>query len=386
MSSAVAIIMVGYDLDHTPVRPPPPGQHSNFDHPESRSYQLIILISVLVFLVFVVILLRLYARLKVVKSFALDDVFCIAGTILVLSYSGLILKLLYYPGGGVLGIHLWDVTLRRFIEWQKGSLADGLLAQVTNATIKVGFLLFYLRLFGLVNHVRWMIWIGLAVIVTFAVVFFIIDLAACVPRVGETWASPSVSQRCNSISVNLVTAGAYIRVVTDFYVLFIPLHQLPSLKLSKKRKIGVALIFLTGLLAAGAGLTNLIIRSNPKVFDKSDFTWTIVPVYATTLVELNVGIICLSLPVIFILFVGRFTRLSQSVSSWIRERRSPRQSPRQSPHASGGGSSEHLAGQNNSAPQLPSVPDEDTSFSPRMLDEDEEEEADTEQAQENDLV
>ncbi|KAI1351315.1 hypothetical protein F5Y01DRAFT_128582 [Xylaria sp. FL0043] len=358
--------MVTYDLDHTPVRPPPPGQHSNFDHPESRSYQLIILISVLSFLVAVVILMRLYARLRVTKSFGTDDIFCIAATVLVLSYSGLILRLLYYPGGGILGIHLWDVTLRKFIEWQKLSLADGLLAQVTNATIKVGFLVFYLRLFGLVNHVRWMIWFGLTVIVGFAVAFFIVDLAACVPRAGETYASPSVSERCNSISVNLVTVGAYIRVVTDFYILFIPLHQMPSLGLSKRRKIGVTLIFLTGLLAAGAGLTNLIIRSDKNVFDKSDFTWTIVPVYATTLVELNIGIVCLSLPVIFILFVGRFTKLSKSLGSWIRERRSPRPSPHQSDHASG--SSEQLAGESDDGgpPRLPPVSDTETSFSTRM--------------------
>ncbi|KAI0434888.1 hypothetical protein F5Y09DRAFT_295119 [Xylaria sp. FL1042] len=357
--------MVVYDLDHTPVRPPPPGQHSDFEHPVSRSYQLIILISVLSALVVAVILMRLYARLRVTKSFGTDDIFCIAGTVLVLSYSGLILRLLYYPGGGILGIHLWDVTLRRFIEWEKLSLADGILAQFTNASIKVGFLVFYLRLFGLVNHVRWMIWFGMTVIVGFAVIFFIIDLAACVPRAGETFASPSVSERCNNISVNLVTAGAYIRVVTDFYILFIPLHQLPSLKLSKSRRIGVTLIFLTGLLAAGAGLTNLIIRSDKNVFDKSDFTWTIVPVYATTLVELNIGIVCLSLPVIFILFVGRFTKLSKSLGSWIRERRSPRPSPHQSDHAS----FEHLAGGHSDEggpPQLPPVSDTETSFSTRM--------------------
>lgn len=33
--------------------------------------------------------------------------------------------------------------------------------------------------------------------------------------------------------------------------------------------------------ACGAGLTNLIIRSDKRVFDPADFSWTIVPVYAT---------------------------------------------------------------------------------------------------------
>lgn len=70
-----------------------------------------------------------------------------------------------------------------------------------------------------------------------------------------------------------------------------------------------------------------------------------------SLVELNVGLICLSLPVVFVLFVGRFTSLSESVSSWIRERRSPRQSTGE------GDSSANLSpGGSATPPQLSPVP------------------------------
>jgi hypothetical protein len=62
----------GY-LDSTPVRPPPPGQTSNFFDPESRSYQLVILIGVLTALVATFLLLRLYIRLGVTKSYGIDD-------------------------------------------------------------------------------------------------------------------------------------------------------------------------------------------------------------------------------------------------------------------------------------------------------------------------
>lgn len=65
--------MDGGDLNHIPVRPPPPGRTSNFTNPESRSYQLIILISVLSFLVVAMILMRLYSRLRVTRSSGLDD-------------------------------------------------------------------------------------------------------------------------------------------------------------------------------------------------------------------------------------------------------------------------------------------------------------------------
>ncbi|KAI0885804.1 uncharacterized protein GGS22DRAFT_162053 [Annulohypoxylon maeteangense] len=342
------------DPDNTPARAPPPGRESNFTNPESRCYELIILIAVFTALIVILVSLRIYARLKITRSFGADDWLCIVATILTLSYSALILKLLWIPGGGILGIHFWDVPLSHYVGYQKGSLADSVLIRIDNTTIKVAFLVFYLRLFSPVTHVRYMIWAGIAIVVTFCVAFVIIDIVACAPWPSEhgNWLAPSLIDRCNDIAVDLVTAGAYFSVIFDFYILFIPLHQVPKLGLSRKRKIGVSLIFLTGFLATCAELVNLIIRQNKKIFDLSDFTWTIVPVYATSLAVINVGLICHSLPVVFVIFVGRFTNLSKSVSSWIRERRSP--------HQSAGDSASNLAANDSAAPHLPSTPGDST--------------------------
>ncbi|KAI1453182.1 hypothetical protein F4805DRAFT_384402 [Annulohypoxylon moriforme] len=335
----------GY-LDSTPARPPPPGRESNFTNPESRCYELIIPIAVFTALIVILLCLRIYSRLRITRSFGADDWLCIAATILTLSYSALILKLLWRPGGGILGIHFWDVPLSHYIGYQKGSLADSVLGRITNTTIKVAFLVFYLRLFGSVTHVRYMIWAGMAVVITFCVAFVIIDFVACAPWPSEdgNWLAPSLIDRCDRIAVDLVTAGAYFSVISDFYILFIPLHQVSKLGLSRKRKIGVSLLFLTGFLATCAGLVNLILRQNKTIFDRSDFTWTIVPVYATGLTEINVGLLCHSLPVVFAPLIGRFTNLGKSVGSWIRERHVPRQSA--------GDSSSNLAPDDSTAPHL----------------------------------
>lgn len=132
----------------------------------------------------------------------------------------------------------------------QGSLADSVLIRITNTTIKVAFLVFYLRLFSPVTHVRYMIWAGMAVVITFCVVFVVLDIVACAPWPSEhgDWLAPSLLDRCDRIAVDLITAAAYFSVITDFYILFIPLHQIPKLGLSRKRKIGVSLIFLTGFL------------------------------------------------------------------------------------------------------------------------------------------
>ncbi|OTB13139.1 hypothetical protein K445DRAFT_14129 [Daldinia sp. EC12] len=326
----------GY-LDRTPSRDPPPGQEFNFTNPESRSHQLYILIAVLSPIIVLVGSLRIYSRLRITRSFGVDD-------------------FLWKPGSGILGIHFWDVPISHYIEYQKGSLADSVLIRITNTTIKVAFLTFYLRLFSPVTYVRYMVLAGMALVITFYVIFVIVDLVACAPWPSEhgDWIAPSLIDRCSRISVPLITAAAYFTVITDFYVLLIPLHQIPTLGLSPRRKVGVSIIFLTGLLATGAALTNLIIRQDKKIFDRSDFTWTIVPVYMTSLVEINVGLICLSLPVIFVLFLGRFTNISRSVRSWIRQR--------QSPHQSSNESVLNFTPSDSEAPRIQSTPS-DTSFS-----------------------
>ncbi|KAI0154504.1 hypothetical protein GGR57DRAFT_502253 [Xylariaceae sp. FL1272] len=271
------------DLDQTPSVPPPPGRSSDFIHPEDRSYQLIILISVLSAVIAALIPMRVYTRLKSTRAFGADD--CSHAVVLFSDTEA-------SPGGGILGIHLWDAPVSHYYEYQKtsplkGSLADSILIRITNTTIKIAFFVFYLRLFGHVTHVKYMTWAGIVVVTVFCVVFVVLD---------------------------------------------------------------------AGTLAFGSALTNVIVRSDSKLFDRSDLSWTIIPVYATTLVEINVGLIADSSPVIFVLFVGRFRKIHKSLSSWLRERRSPHASP----HTSANDSTTRINAEDD-APRLSPVP-EVTSF------------------------
>lgn len=125
-----------------------------------------------------------------------------------------------------------------------------MLIRITNTLIKLAFFTFYLRLFWAYTHIRIMIWVGMVVVTTFCAAFVITDLVACSPWPGEEggWMDPALMSRCNTLATNLVTAGAYFSVITDFYLLFIPLQLVPKLNLSLKRKFGFSFIFLTGLL------------------------------------------------------------------------------------------------------------------------------------------
>lgn len=166
-----------------------------------------------------------------------------------------------------MGIHLWDVPISHFIEYQKvffsnlfnsmsvsltfgkGSLADSILARICNTMIKVAFFAFYLRIFAVVDHIRIMAWAGMAAVITFCVAFVIADAILCSPWSGEHgWVDPNMVTRCGTKATKLITGAAYFGVISDFYILFIPLHQVVHLKISRPKKIGICLIFLTGLL------------------------------------------------------------------------------------------------------------------------------------------
>lgn len=62
----------------------------------------------------------------------------------------------------------------------------------------------------------------MAVVITFCVVFVVVDIVACAPWPSENWLSQSLIDRCERIAVDLITAAVYISAITDFYILFIP--------------------------------------------------------------------------------------------------------------------------------------------------------------------
>ncbi|KAK8127364.1 hypothetical protein PG984_008472 [Apiospora sp. TS-2023a] len=333
-------------LDTTPARDPPPGQESNLVDPESLSYQLVIVIVVTSALMVFLSAYRLYARLKVSRSFGMDDWFCAAATLATLSYGGLVLSLCDMPGNSLLGIHLWDVTQRKYIHFMKLSVADTVLHRFCNTLIKVSFLIFYLRLFGTVRHIRIMVWAGIVAVVTFGVVYMITYIVACVPWPSDEagFLDDRYFSRCFAIGPKLLLAGCYFGVVMDFYILFMPLSQVKGLVLTRKRKVGISFVFLTGSIAIAAGMANLVIQ---YYFDIDDFSWwSGIAMYITCYLELSIGLCALSLPVVIAQFVSRVTDLGRTLSSWIRRSRE---------HLVSGESSSSVtpAGSRSVAPELP---------------------------------
>lgn len=112
---------------------------------------------------------------------------------------------------------------------------------------KFTLLMLYHRIFSPDRWTRLFIYFGIGVIFIVYTVTASMFLGLCVPRKGESWALALLSSRCRATIVIAYIQGIF-NIVSDFYVLVLPLPVLWKLQLPLRKKVGVSAVFITGLL------------------------------------------------------------------------------------------------------------------------------------------
>lgn len=126
------------------------------------------------------------------------------------------------------------------------------MALVTNPAaamlVKLTILALYFRLFKPSHSAHHTILFGCVIVTTFYLTNIVVLLALCVPRGGETWLSKVSSGTCPTAQVRIANAQGIFGLLSDLFILAIPLWQVSRLSLAPKHKAGVMIVFLTGLL------------------------------------------------------------------------------------------------------------------------------------------
>lgn len=60
-------------MQNYPLQPPPPGQTSNFDDPQTRGPLFIITSSVFLAIMWIILILRIYSKVRIIRKFWWDD-------------------------------------------------------------------------------------------------------------------------------------------------------------------------------------------------------------------------------------------------------------------------------------------------------------------------
>ena len=116
---------------------------------------------------------------------------------------------------------------------------------VLAATIKLSCLFFYRRVFNPSRKMRGFIHGGIAIIILVYILMFFLTLFKCTP-IAKNWNALSPGH-CLPPK-GLPYASGAINVVSDIFVLVLPLPCIWSLKLKLSRKLRVTAIFNLGIL------------------------------------------------------------------------------------------------------------------------------------------
>ncbi|KAI0521860.1 hypothetical protein F5B22DRAFT_506582 [Xylaria bambusicola] len=289
-------------LDQIPALPPPPGVKSDFNHPETREELARIVVGLTYGLMLIFLALRIYARVKFTNSLGIDDYLSLAAGASITAFTGLSLSLF----GNPLGPHQWNVPLSHFNESFLGrTLSSIVMFSVSSLFVKTALLSLYLRVFAPSPTARVMIWLGIVTIVVFYTISVILNIRFCTPLSmttpvpdEEEWAKKLEASNCSQPVYNLNAAVGLFGVVSDIYVLVIPISMVYGLRMPRNRKLGILGIFLTGLLAVALSITSSAFRV--LQLKSYDFTWDSIPSYTLRAAELNVGLICSCMPVVFV--------------------------------------------------------------------------------------
>ncbi|KAJ4262959.1 hypothetical protein NW762_006572 [Fusarium torreyae] len=252
------------------------------------------------------ILLRLWSKFFFGKSdFGLDDVFIILT--LVFGIPSTAINIHGTAGHGE-GRDIWtlefnDITEFGFYFWL---LEIFYFAQVS--LLKTSLLFFYLRIFP--GTAQKLLWGTVIFNCVYGLLFMLLAAFQCTPVsfFWHNWDHEHEGTCMNSSAIGW--ANAAISIALDAWMLAIPMWYLRRLKLHWKKKIGVAAMFVVGTFVTIVSIIRLqylvdLGSSTNPTYDQTD-----VSIWST--VEINVGIICASMPSLRVILVRLFPALGGS--------------------------------------------------------------------------
>ncbi|KAF2708714.1 hypothetical protein K504DRAFT_502736 [Pleomassaria siparia CBS 279.74] len=272
------------DLSQIPAAPSPPGITSNFDNPDNYKVDNIILHSVVLLFVTIAVVVRVYTRSVVKKTFGLDDYFAVLSWALTMTQS----ILFAYVTRLGFGMHLWDIRASDTLYLFKIFSVALKVYMPTILAVKLCLLLGYHRVFHIDRKAKYAIWAGVVANTAFYVAFFLIDLFRCKPM-AAAWNPTITAKKCIAYEFFPWATGVF-NIISDFYILLIPMPIIFHLNMSLAHRTRLIAIFGLGFFTCITSIMRLVSTSqasaNPdKLYMGAKYMhWPIL--------EVNVGLIC----------------------------------------------------------------------------------------------
>lgn len=305
------------------------------------------------------LVLRLIGRWIVTKKLGADDWFMSAGMLVTLGY---LFEILYGLQWNI-GLHGEDDTLNDVVHLLQIIYSIQLTYNTVIYLVKSSIVVFYLRLATMDGPLRKGSWIVIIFLGVFYIASQTTTVLQCLPIESNWDVVGKYHKKCINTEVYFYVL-AVANIIIDVVILALPINTLKDIKRGKRDKIVLFILFGVGGFSCISSIVRLY---TIKVFtDSKDPFWDGVPINIWSMIEINVAVICASVPAMKPLFTRSVrermaTQRSQRTynhqmmplsggddnsGSGLRSGRFKKE-PSYSVHATGGtlgGSEEHIVG------------------------------------------
>ncbi|KAH7304096.1 hypothetical protein B0I35DRAFT_465423 [Stachybotrys elegans] len=304
------------DLSQVPLTDPPDGLDSNFIDPPSQVWQPRLAIYITFPIGILSVILRIYTRIHLGQRFGADDYFMIAAGLGAIGYTAV---MLVTTQNDVLGRHAWDIPVAAVMTPSilEESFAIAVVNLFAHSCMKISLSFLYRRIFYPSTTSTFMIWGGIIFIATSYSALLVSWTYFTVPHVGDGgWVSPAFTERVGRTAPALAISISVVNSFTDFYLLGIPLAAVSMLEMSTRKKFAVSALFLTGLLICALSVAGVVARVRLYQANSVDSFWITMSAYAFSVTEVNIGLFCACIPVVFTTLRSAILRSRSILSSW----------------------------------------------------------------------
>ncbi|KAL9060033.1 MAG: hypothetical protein Q9162_000883 [Coniocarpon cinnabarinum] len=208
MSSADILKLAPEILKQIPAASPPPGIVSNLNDPYDKGNVLVIVSTIFLAIGLTAYIIRLFAKVFLLKKFFWDDVTLTLGVYNYLATAFLTITLLF---------------------------------------LKISVLLMYYQIFWPMRWLRIEVYLGGTIACIFYGTLTIYQLVVQTPRNGVTWPEWEFGPEQPKVQHVSLPTGVF-GVIMDVFLLVLPIPAVLKLQMPTKKKVGVLCVFATGLM------------------------------------------------------------------------------------------------------------------------------------------
>ncbi|KAF1365915.1 hypothetical protein EJ07DRAFT_53053, partial [Lizonia empirigonia] len=266
----------------------------NYANPVTRGNALLVVNSIFIALVVIFVGLRMYTRLIIKRWFGLDDVFILLALVFSIGLTAVVLLANQRYGWDR---HLYDIRLNKLVPTLKIAMAAKIVFTAAATFTRLSLHCFYYRLVADTGKIwfKWLIHVNVTYTLGILVSFIFIAVFLCTP-ISDYWVIGSPENSCmNEGTVTLICG--IINCVADFATTVTPIPLILGLHMPRRQRYAVAGLFAMGLIVTVAGIvrTWYIYKSLVTTYDN---TWYAYPLWIAAAVEIDLGVICASAPVL----------------------------------------------------------------------------------------